>query len=82
MDLPEDKSHSFMIRIWLERTVEETGYAKWRGHITHVYSGERRYVENLNGITAFIATYLERMGADDNPKFRWLYWLKHRMSKH
>ena len=62
MDFLEPYTHSFVVKVWLEETVEEAGRAKWRGHITHVPSGERRYVKDLDEITAFIAPYLEEMG--------------------
>jgi hypothetical protein len=62
MDLIEFNTHSFIVKIWLEETTEEAGQATWRGHITHVPSGERRYVQDLGDIAAFIAPYLERMG--------------------
>jgi hypothetical protein len=62
MDLIEFNTHSFIVKIWLEETAEEAGQARWRGHITHVPSGERRYVQDLDDIAAFIAPYLEKMG--------------------
>jgi len=46
--------------------------AIWRGHITHVPSGTRRYIENLNDIPLFIRPYLERVGV----KFRRFDWLR------
>jgi hypothetical protein len=58
----ESEIHSFIVKVWLEETVEEAGRAKWRGHITHVRSGERRYLQRLSGIGDFIMPYLERMG--------------------
>lgn len=61
MDLLESNTHSFIVKLWLEEIVEETGRAIWRGHITHVPSGERRYLKGLDGITAFVAPYLEQM---------------------
>jgi hypothetical protein len=67
MDLPEASSHSFVIRLWLEETKEEAGRAVWRGHITHVLSGERRSVQTLVAISSFIASYLEAMGVDAEP---------------
>ena len=60
--MEETKTESFVIKLWLEETVEESGRAKWRGHVTHVTSGNRRYVENLAGISTFIRPYLERWG--------------------
>jgi hypothetical protein len=55
-------THSFVVKVYLEETVEEVGRVRWRGRVTHVTSGERRYFENLSGIVAFIEPYLERWG--------------------
>jgi hypothetical protein len=62
MDLYENNVHPFVIKIWLEEISHETGEAMWRGHITHVPSGERRYIQRLEEIALVIAPYLERMG--------------------
>lgn len=62
MDLLESRTHSFTIRLWLEEVAESDGRPIWRGHITDVSSGERRYVQDLDDIAAFIWPYLERMG--------------------
>ncbi len=59
MDQFEAQTHSFIIKLWLEETDEESGGPVWRGHVTHVPSGERRYLQDLNGILAFVAPYLE-----------------------
>jgi hypothetical protein len=61
-DRLETTVHPFIVRIWLEETAEEAGQAVWRGHITHVPSGERRYLKELDDIVAFVAPYLEEMG--------------------
>ena len=50
--------HSFIVRIWLEETVAETGQTVWRGHITHVPSGVRRYFDDLDTIKRTIMPYL------------------------
>lgn len=63
-DLPEPSEHSFIIKVWLEETAAEAGKAIWRGHITHVLSSERKYIQSLNGITDFIIPYLEHIGVD------------------
>lgn len=62
MELFELHTHSFVIKIWLEETAEEAGQARWRGLITHIPNGERRYLENLREIAEFIIPYLEEMG--------------------
>jgi hypothetical protein len=58
VNLPESNTHSFVVKVWLEETAEEAGGARWRGHVSHVPDGERRYVERLQEVTAFIAPYL------------------------
>ncbi len=60
-DCLELNTHSFIVKIWLEETSEETGRATWRGYITHVPSGERRYFQDLKTASAFIVDYLEQM---------------------
>jgi hypothetical protein len=54
--------HSFIVKIWLEESIEESAGAKWRGHITHVPTGERRYFQKLSVIGDFITPYLEHIG--------------------
>ena len=67
MDPTESNTQSFIIKVWLEETVEETGRVIWRGHITHVPSGQRRYVQNMDEIRAFIASFLKEMGVEFPP---------------
>jgi hypothetical protein len=71
----ESVTHSFIVRIWLE----ENDRARWRGHITHVPDGERRYVEQLADIVDFIAPYVEGMKA--GPTGRFHKWLAGRRTK-
>lgn len=59
MDEFEPHIHSFIVKLWLEETIEETGQTLWRGHITHVPSGERRYLKDLEEIAAFIIPHLK-----------------------
>jgi hypothetical protein len=58
----EDHTHSFILKIWLQEAAREAGRALWRGHITHVPSGKRRYVRSLDDISSFVAPYLQAMG--------------------
>jgi hypothetical protein len=62
MNLPETPTHSFVIKVWLEETAQEAGQVVWRGHITHVPSGYRRYFKHLTEIISFIEPYLGKMG--------------------
>lgn len=72
----EATTHPFIVKIWLEETAEEAGQAVWRGHITHVPSGERRYLKELDDITAFVAPYLEGMGVRLETCWRVRQWLR------
>jgi hypothetical protein len=76
MNRLELSPQSFIIKIWLEEAAEEAGRATWRGHITHVPSGERRYVQDLEKVTAFIAPYLEKMGVKLGRRWSLRKWLK------
>ena len=69
--------HSFVVKIWLEDK-EEAGQVVWRGRITHVASGERRFVKDMNEISSVIWAHLQKMGV--RPSFGWrlLCWLSDR----
>jgi hypothetical protein len=81
MDLIEFNTHSFIIKIWLEEPPASNRWAKWRGHISHVPSGERRYLKNLWEIMAFMAPYLISMGVKVNFIWRIREWLKRRKAE-
>jgi hypothetical protein len=68
---PESNHHSFIVRLWREEIDEEAGQPVWRGHITHVPSGTRRYLTDLREVTAFIAPYLEAEKARTGWWRRW-----------
>ncbi len=72
MDEIESEAQSFIVRVW----VEEADRGLWRGHITHVSSSRRRYLENLDEIGDFIAPYLELMGVKLGVRWRMRHWLK------
>ncbi len=74
MSLREFNTHSFIVKVWLEEPADSQQGATWRGHITHVPSGTRRYVQNLQDIDLFIAPYLERMGVKLTPSQRVQRW--------
>ncbi len=62
MDLVEFNTHSFIVKIWLEEPADDNRKGRWRGHITHVPDGERRYLKSLGEIVAFMVPYLLSMG--------------------
>lgn len=48
---------SFVIRLNLEDDA-----ARWRGHVTHVQSEERKHVRSLRQLDAFILRHLTELG--------------------
>ncbi len=78
MDEPELNRQSFVVTIWLEETAEEAGTATWRGHVTHVPSGERRYLKRLEDIVEFVRPYLARMGIKPAPPWAECWHRRHK----
>ncbi len=72
---PYETAQSFVVKSWLDETVGKARGARWRGHITHVPSAERRYLRTLEDVTAFMVPYLERMGATVTARRRVRQWL-------
>ena len=63
-EAPESLSHSFVVKVWIEETAAEAGNTMWRGHITHVGTKSRRYIQRLDEIPMFIAPYLQSLGVE------------------
>jgi hypothetical protein len=61
-DLIEPYVHSFIVKVWVEEPARGSDSANWRGHVTHVPGGERRYLKDLSDIIDFITPYLEQLG--------------------
>ncbi len=76
MDEIESAAQSFIVRVWVEERAQEGSRGTWRGHITHVPSGERRYLKNLDEIGDFIAPYMELMGVKLGVRWHMRSWLK------
>ena len=62
---PESTIHSFIIRIWAEEMAEAGGQVLLRGHITHVPSGTKTYLKDLDDIRTFVMPYVKAMGIDE-----------------
>lgn len=77
-DQIELTTHSFVMKLWREEYSQIAGHARWRGYITHIPGGERRHVQRLNEIAAFIAPYLEQMGIRLDLSWRLCRWLDRR----
>lgn len=67
MNLPNAINQSFIIRVWIEEPATESQPAVWRGHVTHVPSGARKYIQDLHEIASIIAPYLADLGVNINP---------------
>jgi hypothetical protein len=61
MSLPEEHTQSFVVKIWVEESAEESGQTRWRGRIMHVPSQRSRSFEKLSAILEFIKPFLQRM---------------------
>ncbi len=79
IDSHEVRIQSFVIKVSLEDDgTDELG--AWHGRITHVPSGESRYVTNMEQITSFIREYLPQTGARKQVRKElrdWIQWLRH-----
>jgi hypothetical protein len=49
---------SYIVRVWLEESTSEKGRIIWRGHITPIPNGKRRYFTNVNEIPDLILAHL------------------------
>jgi hypothetical protein len=49
---------SFVVRLWREEPASEETQVNWRGHITSVPNGKRRYFKSLTEIPDLIAANL------------------------
>ena len=58
MKLFEDNTHVFIIRIWFERREIEGTAELWRGVIERVPGGRRCYVNDIDAISDFLASWL------------------------
>ncbi len=80
--MAEYNVHSFIVKVWVEKAARSFRRERLHGHITHVPSGERRYLKNLDGIKTFILPYLKGVGGDDDPfRLRAALWLRRKAER-
>jgi hypothetical protein len=77
----EAGEHSFIVRIWLEEIVQDTGRTVWRGSITHVPSGRQRYMQDLDQVATFMMSYLQEMGVKFGLRQRLKQWFAQRAQR-
>ena len=63
MQTQEPSSHSFIVKVWAEEFIPACNQTFWRGHVTHVGSGERRYLQSLDKVAEFIEPYLQALNS-------------------
>ncbi|HET7035602.1 MAG TPA: hypothetical protein VFI42_07980 [Thermomicrobiaceae bacterium] len=59
MQPAEAEVHSFIVKFWRESAWPPDS-PLWRGHVTHVPSGARRYVQDYTALLDFMRLYLQR----------------------
>jgi hypothetical protein len=64
MDLLETSIQSFVIKIWVEETIEEAGEVVWRGHIIHTHSGEKQHFKSMDEMVCLMGGYLQEIGIE------------------
>lgn len=73
----EPYTDSFVIKLWIIDHEEAQGKRDWRGHITHVASGQRTYFDSLLKLNKIIVPYLKKMDAKLPFWWRAYKWLMH-----
>ena len=64
MTIIEEPRLAFIIRIWREMYEDRANAYSWRGYITHVPSGEKKYLVDLGDLSRFIEPYLFDIGVE------------------
>jgi hypothetical protein len=84
MGAPDASETSFIVKVWLETTQTASEPATWRGYVTHVASGRRRYARRLDDFPLIIMPYLQSMGVHFGAVWRIRRWLSdhHRFLRH
>jgi hypothetical protein len=74
----EPGTHAFVVKVWREEGAQSSRGTAWRGHITHVASGRRRYVTSLGELDLFIAQYLVALEIRLPLFWRICQWVAHK----
>lgn len=61
MTLPRQRHCSFVFRIWWEQADTADSQPIWRGWMQHVPTGETVYVQDVEGLLAFIERWAGRL---------------------
>jgi len=62
LEIIEEPTHAFILRIWVEHSEEYPAEPVWRGVMQHVVSGERVYFARIDEVGKHLMAYLESIG--------------------
>ena len=60
----DERSHTFVVRIWEERRDLPEAVPTWRGRVDEVRTGVRRYFNSLDDLVAYLSSH---SGTDPSP---------------
>ena len=60
MELLDPAIHSFIVKIFVDGSMQGSKSGEWHGHITHVQSGEKGYLNDLDDIGDFMQPFLPK----------------------
>ena len=73
MDLFEDNTHSFVVKISIEEETEKGGIQFWQGEITHVSTGSHYLFERWEKMEGFLRSHLKEAKLP-GPKLTGNHW--------
>jgi len=71
---PPLQARSFIVKVWAKKVEDPSADASWRGHVTHVGSGDQKYLKSLMEVPAFIAPYVNELGGALGLYTRFCIW--------
>jgi hypothetical protein len=63
----DERSHTFVVRIWEERRDVEDAPTTWRGRVDDVRTGTRRYFTSLEDMVAYLSQQSGMVGDGHEP---------------
>jgi len=62
----DERSHTYVVRIWEERRDVADAPSTWRGRVDDVRTGVRRYFTTLDDLVAYLSSQSGQSGMDGN----------------
>jgi len=63
----DERSHTFVVRIWEERRDVADAVPTWRGRVDDVRTGVRRYFTTLDDLVNYLSQESGMLSADQEP---------------